>query len=134
MPLRTTLLHATFLSSLSVCPALLADPQRADLLAVYQQALDQDARLSAARHEFQALSERVPQARAGLLPTLNAGATFESTRLQRDEPALTRTRSGMVYQANLNQPLLRLDRWYALKAAEAGTAQAGLTSPPRNRR
>ncbi|OWQ37221.1 MULTISPECIES: TolC family outer membrane protein [Pseudomonas] len=126
MRLRNTLIHTTFLAGLILCTPLLAEPQRAELLQVYQHAVEQDARLSAARHEFQALSERVPQARAGLLPTLNAGATFESTRLQRDEPALTRTRSGMVYQANLNQPLLRLDRWYALKAAEAGTAQAGL--------
>lgn len=126
MPRSTAFARATLLTCLFCSTALHADPHRAELLDVYRQAVEQDARLSAARHEYQALSERVPQARAGLLPSLNAGATFESTRLQRDEPALTRTRSGMVYQANLNQPLLRLDRWYALKAAEAGTAQAGL--------
>ncbi|QVM91515.1 TolC family outer membrane protein [Pseudomonas entomophila] len=126
MPRSTAFARATLLTCLFCSTALHADPHRAELLDVYRHAVEQDARLSAARHEYQALSERVPQARAGLLPSLNAGATFESTRLQRDEPALTRTRSGMVYQANLNQPLLRLDRWYALKAAEAGTAQAGL--------
>lgn len=111
---------------LSFCTPSFADTPSAELLQVYRQAVQQDARLSAARHAYQALEERVPQAWAGLLPSLNAGATFENSRLQRNEPTSTLGRSGMVYQASLNQPLLRLDRWYALKAAEAGTAQAGL--------
>lgn len=100
--------------------------QRADLLGVYQQAVINDAKLSAARHDYQALREAVPQARAGLLPTLSAGGSVESVRLQRDEPSLTRTRSQSVFQANLNQPLFRLDRWFQLEAAQASTAQAAL--------
>lgn len=111
---------------LSFCMPSFADMPPAELLEVYRSAVHQDARLSAARHEYQALQERVPQARAGLLPSLNAGATFENSRQQRDGPVSSLSRSGTVYQASLNQPLLRLDRWYALKAAEAGTAQAGL--------
>lgn len=126
MSLHALALHAFVAAGLIHSPLLLADPSRADLLAVYRQAAGQDAHLSAARHEFQALQERVPQARAGLLPSLSAGASFETTRLQRDEPAFARTRGGSVYQASLNQPLLRLDRWHALKAAQAGAAQASL--------
>ncbi|MBP5142068.1 TolC family protein, partial [Pseudomonas chlororaphis] len=105
-----------------------ADPgaQRAELLQVYRQAVEHDAQLSAARHEYQAQRESVPQARAGLLPTLNAGSTVESVRLERDEPGLTRTRSTTVFQANLNQPLFRADRWFQLEAAHASTAQAEL--------
>ncbi|MFJ2456724.1 TolC family outer membrane protein [Pseudomonas protegens] len=100
--------------------------KRADLLSVYQEAVINDAKLSAARHDYRALREAVPQARAGLLPTLSAGGTVESVRLQRDEPSLTRMRSQSVFQANLNQPLFRLDRWYQLEAAQASTAQAAL--------
>ncbi|TLG87469.1 TolC family outer membrane protein [Pseudomonas edaphica] len=103
-----------------------AESDRANLLNVYQQAVINDAKLSAARHEYQALREAVPQARAGLLPTLSAGGSVESVRLQRDEPSLTRTRSQSVFQANLNQPLFRLDRWFQLEAAQASTAQAAL--------
>lgn len=99
---------------------------RADLLGVYRQAVKHDAQLSAARHDFQAQRESVPQARAGLLPTLSAGSTVESVRLQRDEPGLTRTRSTSVFQANLNQPLFRADRWFQLEAAKASNAQAEL--------
>lgn len=98
----------------------------ADLLGVYQAASQNDAQLSAARHAYRAQIEAVPQARAGLLPEVTAGATTETTRLNRDEPSLTRERSGTTFRANLSQPLFRIDRWYQLKAAQAGAAQAAL--------
>jgi outer membrane protein len=115
-----------FLTFVSAGANAAAESDRANLLNVYQQAVINDAKLSAARHEYQALREAVPQARAGLLPTLSAGGSVESVRLQRDEPSLTRTRSQSVFQANLNQPLFRLDRWFQLEAAQASTAQAAL--------
>ncbi|WP_226456183.1 TolC family outer membrane protein [Pseudomonas sp. AF03-9] len=99
---------------------------RADLMGVYQQAVLNDARLSAARHAFGAQREAVAQALAGLLPTLSAGATVEAVRLERDQPALTRTRNQKVFQANLNQPVFRLDRWFALEASKATATQAEL--------
>lgn len=115
-----------FGACVSVSANATAESDRANLLNVYQQAVINDAKLSAARHEYQALREAIPQATAGLLPTLSAGGSVESVRLQRDEPSLTRTRSQSVFQANLNQPLFRLDRWFQLEAAQASTAQAAL--------
>ncbi len=100
--------------------------QHADLLGVYQAAALNDAQLSAARHAYRAQREAVPQARAGLLPNLTAGATSEVTRLERDEPALSRERSGTTFRANLNQPLFRIDRWFQLKAAQSSVSQAEL--------
>ena len=100
--------------------------KRASLMTVYQQAMTNDAKLSAARHEYMAVREVVPQARAGLLPTLSAGGSLESTRLTVEVPELTRVRSQSVVQANLNQPLIRLDRWFQLGAAHASAAQAEL--------
>lgn len=116
---------------LSVSVMLQAAPQefpsdRADLISVYRLAVQNDAQLSAARHDYQARLEAVPQARSGLLPNLSAGATVESTHLDRDKPSLKRTRSGSVFRANLSQPLFRADRWFQLKAAYASVAQAGL--------
>ncbi|WP_185045337.1 TolC family protein, partial [Pseudomonas brassicacearum] len=114
------------LSLTTFVPLAAASAERADLLGVYRQAVEHDSQLSAARHDYLARRESVPQARAGLLPTLSAGSTVESVRLQRDEPGLTRTRSTSVFQANLNQPLFRVDRWFQLEAAQASSSQAEL--------
>lgn len=98
----------------------------ADLIGVYQSAFQSDAQLSAARHAYLAQREAVPQARSGLLPNLTAGATTEAIRLERDEPSLSRARSGTTFRANLSQPLFRIDRWFQLKAAQSNVAQADL--------
>lgn len=110
----------------SEAPAVTDAATHADLLSVYLAASQNDAQLSAARHAYRAQIEALPQARAGLLPEVTAGATTETTRLNRDEPSLTRERSGTTFRANLSQPLFRIDRWYQLKAAQAGAAQAAL--------
>ncbi|MFA0944724.1 MULTISPECIES: TolC family outer membrane protein [Pseudomonas syringae group] len=117
-----------YLFALGAQEALAREPysKRADLLAVYQAASLNDARLSAARHTYQAQLEATPQARSGLLPSLTAGATTEVTQLDRDEPALSRERSSTTFRANLSQPLFRIDRWYQLKAAEFTVSQAAL--------
>ncbi|WP_219097830.1 TolC family outer membrane protein [Pseudomonas sp. UMAB-40] len=100
--------------------------EHADLLGVYQSAFDNDAQLAAARHAYLAQREAIPQARSGLLPNLTAGATSEGTRLERDEPSLSRTRSGTTFRADISQPLFRIDRWFQLKAAQSSVTQAEL--------
>ncbi|WP_298186779.1 TolC family outer membrane protein [uncultured Pseudomonas sp.] len=99
---------------------------KTDLVTVYQEAAANNADLAAARADYKARSEVVPQARAGLLPNLSAGANLSDTRTQVDSPANTSSRSGMVYQANLSQPLFRADRWFQLQAAQAIDEQAAL--------
>jgi outer membrane protein len=101
-------------------------PIKTDLVAVYKEAADNNADLAAARADYQARREVVPQARAGLLPNLSAGADMSDTRSEIDSPAFTRSRSGVVYQASLSQPLFRADRWFQLQAAEAVNEQAAL--------
>jgi len=95
-----------------------------NLLDVHAGALANNARLSAARHALHARGERVAQARAGLLPTLSLHASEESadTRGAGQAPGLQR--QGTLYRATLTQPLLRLDRWYALEATHADSQQA----------
>jgi outer membrane protein len=99
---------------------------KTDLVTVYQEAAANNADLAAARADYAARSEVVPQARAGLLPNLSAGANLNDSRTQIDSPANTISRSGTVYQANLSQPLFRADRWFQLQAAEASDEQAAL--------
>ena len=97
-----------------------------DLVSVYQEAVDNNADLAAARAQYGAQKEVVPQARAGLLPNLSAGADLNNTRTELDQPAMTATRSSTVYQATLSQPIFRADRWFQLQAAKSVNEQASL--------
>jgi outer membrane protein len=101
---------------------------KTDLVTVYQQAATNNADLAAARADYQARREVVPQARAGLLPNLSAGANLSDSRTDVDTSlgSQSSSRSGTVYQANLSQPLFRADRWFQLQAAEASSEQAAL--------
>lgn len=96
------------------------------LVSVYQEAVDNNADLAAARASYSAQKEVVPQARAGLLPNLSGSAESSNVRTSIDRPSLTTTRSAVVYQATLAQPLFRIDRWFQLKAAESINEQAAL--------
>ncbi|WP_045882502.1 TolC family outer membrane protein [Pseudomonas chlororaphis] len=97
-----------------------------DLWRVYQDARQNNSALAAARADQAARAEAVPQARAGLLPTLSANAELNSTSTSLHQPRQDTQRSGTSYQAVLNQPIFRADRWFALKAAEAEDQQAQL--------
>ena len=99
---------------------------KTDLVTVYKDAVDNNADLAAARANYDAVREVVPQARSGLLPQINGGATANDTRTKLDEPSETFSRSGIAYQATLSQPIFRADRWFQLQAAEATTEQAAL--------
>ncbi len=96
------------------------------LVSVYHEAVDNNADLAAARADYDARKEVVPQARAGLLPNLSGGVESTNVRTSIDQPSLTTTRSAVVYQATLAQPLFRADRWFQLKAAESVNEQAAL--------
>lgn len=117
--------------ALSSAPTLLlAEPAapspRADLIGVYQQALENNADLAAARADYLARKEVVPQARSGLLPQLNGGASLGDTKTELDQPSVSLERSGTLYQASLSQALFRADRWFQLQAAKAVSEQAAL--------
>ncbi|WP_027866564.1 TolC family outer membrane protein [Massilia alkalitolerans] len=101
----------------------------ADLLQVYQQALANDATYASARASAAAGRERIPQGRAGLLPTV--GITGSSIKNDRDaspfnegarvtdpltgrETIVSGDDSNLrtsTYTLLLTQPLFRWDRW-----------------------
>lgn len=99
---------------------------KTDLVSVYQEAVDNNADLAAARAQYGAQKEVVPQARAGLLPNLSAGADVNNVRTQIDTPSATANRDAHTWRATLSQPLFRADRWFQLQAAEAVNEQAAL--------
>lgn len=95
-----------------------------DLWRVYQDARENNTELAAARADQAARAEAVPQARAGLLPTLSGSAELKDRTTTLQQPQQDLGRSGSSYQVALNQPVLRVDRWFNLKAAEAQHQQA----------
>ncbi|WP_422420422.1 TolC family outer membrane protein [Pseudomonas sp. GZD-222] len=95
-----------------------------DLWRVYQDARAHNTELAAARADQAARAEAVPQARAGLLPTLSGSAELKDRTTTMQQPQDDLGRSGSSYQVALNQPVLRVDRWFNLKAAEAQHQQA----------
>lgn len=110
-------------------PAWAAEtPQSAktDLVSVYQEAVKNNAALAAARADYRARIEAVPQARSALLPNLSATGTAQNTRTELDTPSSNSSRSGNSYQANLSQQLFNAAAWYQLKSAEATSEQAAL--------
>ncbi|WP_095144223.1 MULTISPECIES: TolC family outer membrane protein [unclassified Pseudomonas] len=95
-----------------------------DLWRVYQDARQNNSELAAARADQAARAEAVPQARAGLLPSLSASAELKDRTTTLQQPQQDIGRSGSSYQVLLNQPVLRVDRWFNLKAAESQHQQA----------
>ncbi len=108
-------------------PSWAAEPPMAsktDLLSAYQAAVANNADLAAAEANLAAQQEGVPQARAALLPNLNASANTNSTRTSIDSPSMASTRSGSSIQAKLSQPLFNAAAWFQLEAAKSSNEQA----------
>lgn len=112
----------------------------ADLMEVYQRAMQNDPQIREADANRLASRESKPQALAALLPQINANGSYEKSEgdgsstfpvndpstdeivvLNRDvEDKLTTT----TYQIQLRQTLFRWDQWALLKRADAEVAQA----------
>ena len=111
----------------------------ADLLSIFRDALANDATYSGAKIALEAGSEALPQAFAGLLPTI--GATASTTRNEANVTFRTVTASlppgnrvfnNNGYAITLSQPLFRWNNWQTYQQsklqvmqAEAVYAQAG---------
>jgi outer membrane protein len=110
-----------------------------DLLQVYRDAQRYDAVYAGARYALEAGRERIPQARALLLPSLNLSANATRQRLSSESkdpaaaPNLTFTRnpSNVGYTLTLSQPVYRPQNFvqrdqaeYQVRQAEATFAQA----------
>ena len=136
-----TLTAATFVGA--TAPATSA--HATDLMDVYNAAFDNDPVLGAARAGFDASRQVVPQARAGLLPSLNASANTTWTErsfpgaiiVDQDTglPVLNPSTGNPIgipdqefndhgWSAQLSQPLLNMNAWYTLKSAKSNVKAA----------
>lgn len=90
----------------------------ANLSTVYQMARQNDAEFAAARESFKAGQEKIPQGRAGLLPTVNLGA---NARYNEIFAPVDKDYSSRSFSLTLTQPLYRKQN---LEAYEQAKVQA----------
>ncbi len=95
----------------------------ADLMDIYQEALDQDAQYAAARAEHRAAQEKIPQGRAGLLPTISFSGLLRRQLINTNRgPEVTNDRSGLTITAT--QPLFRMENFVAYEQSKIQVMQA----------
>ncbi len=109
-----------------VCSAFYTPAWSLDLLQAYQAAMEQDASIRATRAATDARRERLPQARAQLLPNLSASASRNHNDLERTtpnflgNPVTTNTRYGSSSEAlTLRQPIFRKYQMADYRQAQA---------------
>jgi len=97
------------------------------LLEIYREAQGKDPTFEAARYAYVAAQEKVPQARAGLLPVLNLnGNENNNNALTKfsNAPKVYREVNSWALTLQLTQPLFRAQNFYAYSEAESLLEQA----------
>lgn len=118
LPFRHTMVGLALLAVCSAAPAM-------NLLQAYQAALDQDANVRAGRAALASGLERLPQARAQLMPVVSANFGRNQNQLSTTSVNLLGNNSvsqDSFYSFNkslsLRQPLFNMPRYIQLKQAE----------------
>jgi outer membrane protein len=113
----------------AACSGALSPAAADDLLQIYRDALANDPVLGSARANWAAIQENVPQARAGLLPSvgLAANATEEDfyEKIHVDPAQKVRERfPQLAYTVSASQPLYRPQNSIALAQAKQQLGQS----------
>ena len=99
----------------------------ADLLEVYRLAQSGDPTYAAAKYAFEAAREKIPQARAALLPTVNLNGGDNDTRGTSkfsNIPQVNRDVRAWTWTLQLTQPLIRTQSFYAWRESDALVEEA----------
>ena len=115
--------------TLAAAVCLIGNTQAADLRSVYQDALAHDAQYAAAQAALQAGREKLPQGRAGLLPSiaLSANSTWNETDITRQvagASAVPINYNTNGWSLSLTQPLFRWQNWVTYQQSELSVALA----------
>ena len=128
--LKNMVVSALAATAFSVC----AQSAVMDFKQVYQSALEQDANIRASRATADSGRERLPQARAGLLPQVSASAGRNFNNLDSTAPnilgALNTTNDKYFSDSKtlqLRQPLMNAQRWLQFEQAKSVVAEAEAT-------
>jgi outer membrane protein len=93
--------------------------QAADLLNIYNDARLYDAKFASARYQLEAGREKLPQARAGLLPVLTLSGASTYNNVDATLPVERQyAYNSNSYTLQLTQPLFRWQNWVVLKQGE----------------
>lgn len=124
--------HSFFVKTALVCAmssaalASWAQSSVLDLKQVYQAALAQDANIRASRAAADSGRERLPQARAGLLPQVSASAGRNNNNLDTTAPNILgnpTTTNDQYFSDNrtlqVRQPLINMQRWLQFQQAKS---------------
>jgi outer membrane protein len=95
----------------------------ADLLTIYRDAQVSDPVYQSSRAQYNAILERLPQARAGYLPLVAASASIFRNRIDR-QMAANLDYTSKVYAVTLSQPIFRMQNWIAITQARKQVLQA----------
>ena len=103
--------------------------QGADILEVYRLAQASDPTFQGARYTLQAAEAKIPQARAGLLPTVTINGSDNQTRASTSYPGIlndpvARDVNAWTWTLQLTQPLIRVQNLYAYRESERVVEQA----------
>ena len=110
--------------ALALAAALAAGPAlSADLLTIYRDSLVSDPVYQAARAQYLASIERLPQARSGYLPFISGNAGITRYWLDR-EGAPNFDYTYKTFGLTLSQPIFRMQNWIAISQAEKSVLQA----------
>ena len=123
---------ACALSSAAI--ATWSQPVSMDFKQVYEAALVQDASIRASRASADAGREKLPQARAGLLPQISASASRNNNNLDSTSPNLLGnpvTTNDQYFSDSktlqLRQPLVNMQRWQQFEQAKSLVAESEAT-------
>jgi outer membrane protein len=98
--------------------------RRNDLLHVFREAMTNDAVLAAARAQQLATQERVPQARAGTLPTVGLTSRIDQNIYDSTQPSTSSNYQVFGAGINLSVPVYRPQNWTALEQARIAVVQS----------
>ena len=128
--LKSVVAGALAASAMAVC----AQSDVMDFKQVYQAALEQDANIRASRAAADSGRERLPQARAGLMPQVSANAGRNFNDLNSTSPnilgALNTTNDKYFSDSRavqLRQPLMNMQRWLQFEQAKSMVAESEAT-------
>ena len=97
--------------------------QAASLIDIYREALEHDAQYGAERAAYIAAQEKLPQGRAGLLPSINATGTGQNQYIDTNlGPEVLVKNRGVVISAT--QPLIRIENFIIYEQSKKEVAQA----------
>ena len=112
----------------------LAQPAAMNFKQVYEAALEQDATIRASRAAADSGRERLPQARAGLLPQISASAGRNFNSLDTTSPNILGelgTTNDRYFSDNksvqLRQPVVNMQRWLQFEQAKSMVAETEAT-------